>query len=64
VLIALRRSAAAPEAPAQVEDMAVTLLRRALRRWLSAHLVLLRELPWRAGTEYADGAASCCSRSS
>jgi len=25
--------------------------------WLSAHLVLLRELPWRAGTDYASGAA-------
>ena len=25
--------------------------------WLSAHLVLLRELPWRAGTPYADGAS-------
>ena len=25
--------------------------------WLSAHLVFLRELPWRAGTEYAQGGA-------
>lgn len=25
--------------------------------WLSAHLVLLRELPWRAGTDYAAGAS-------
>jgi phosphatidate cytidylyltransferase len=25
--------------------------------WLSAHLVLLRELPWLAGTDYRDGAS-------
>jgi len=37
--------------------MAVTMFGVLYVGWLSAHLVLLRELPWRAGTEYADGAA-------
>jgi phosphatidate cytidylyltransferase len=41
----------------QVEGMAVTLFGVLYVGWLSAHLVLLRELPWRAGGEYADGAA-------
>jgi phosphatidate cytidylyltransferase len=37
--------------------MAVTLFGVMYVGWLSAHLVLLRELPWRAGTVYAEGAA-------
>jgi phosphatidate cytidylyltransferase len=41
----------------QVESMAVTLFGVLYVGWLSAHLVLLRELPWRAGTPYVDGAA-------
>jgi phosphatidate cytidylyltransferase len=40
-----------------VESMAVTLFGVLYVAWLSAHLVLLRELPWRAGTPYAEGAA-------
>ena len=43
--------------PRQVESMAVTLFGVLYVGWLSAHLVLLRELPWRAGYEYAQGAS-------
>jgi phosphatidate cytidylyltransferase len=46
-----------PELPRQVESVAVTLFGVLYVGWLSAHLVLLRELPWRAGTRYADGAS-------
>ncbi len=48
---ALRR----PERSRQVEAMAVTWFGVLYVGWLSSHLVLLRELPWRAGTVYADG---------
>ena len=40
-----------------IESMAVTLFGVLYVAWLSAHLLLLRELPWRAGTAYADGAS-------
>jgi len=50
---ALRR----PEVPKQVESMAVTLFGVLYIGWLSAHLVMLRELPWRAGTPYSEGAS-------
>ncbi len=46
-----------PERPRQVESLAVTLFGILYVGWLSAHLVLLRELPWIAGTDYADGAS-------
>lgn len=39
-----------------VESAAVTLFGVAWIAWTSAHLVLLRELPWAAGTAYAEGA--------
>jgi len=39
-----------------VESAAVTLLGLVWIGWTSTHLVLLRELPWRAGAPYADGA--------
>jgi phosphatidate cytidylyltransferase len=45
-----------PEATRRVEDIAVTCFGVLYVGWLSAHLVLLRELPWRAGTDYHDGA--------
>jgi phosphatidate cytidylyltransferase len=45
-----------PEATRRVEDIAVTCFGVLYVGWLSAHLVLLRELPWRAGVPYADGA--------
>ncbi|TMQ71090.1 MAG: hypothetical protein E6K80_06570, partial [Candidatus Eisenbacteria bacterium] len=40
-----------------VESLAVTGFGVLYVGWLSAHLVLLRELPWRAGTDYASGAS-------
>lgn len=46
-----------PDLKGRVEGMAVTLFGVLYVGWLSAHLVLLRELPWRAGTPYRDGAA-------
>ncbi len=39
-----------------VENLAVTAFGVLYVGWLSAHFVLLRELPWRAGLDYADGA--------
>jgi phosphatidate cytidylyltransferase len=46
-----------PDLKGRVEGMAVTLFGVLYVGWLSAHLVLLRELPWRAGTAYADGSS-------
>jgi phosphatidate cytidylyltransferase len=46
-----------PEARQRVEDIAVTFFGVLYVGWLSAHLILLRELPWRAGTGYEEGAA-------
>jgi phosphatidate cytidylyltransferase len=46
-----------PELPRPVESMAVTLFGVLYVGWLSAHLVLLRELPWRAGSTYPEGAS-------
>jgi phosphatidate cytidylyltransferase len=46
-----------PEARQRVEDIAVTLFGVLYVGWLSAHFVMLRELPWSAGTEYREGAA-------
>jgi phosphatidate cytidylyltransferase len=45
-----------PDLKGRVEGIAVTLFGVLYVGWLSAHLVLLRELPWRAGTDYAEGA--------
>lgn len=49
---ALRR----PERERITESIGVTVLGVLYVGWLSAHFVLLRELPWRAGLDYADGA--------
>ena len=57
VLLVLALSLRRAPRPRQVEGMAVTLFGVLYVGWLSAHLVLLRELPWRAGTVYAEGAA-------
>ena len=46
-----------PDLKGRVEGIAVTLFGVLYIGWLSAHLVLLRELPWRAGTAYAEGAS-------
>jgi phosphatidate cytidylyltransferase len=43
--------------PRLIESIAVTLLGVLYVGWLSSHLVMLRELPWRAGTSYSDGAS-------
>jgi phosphatidate cytidylyltransferase len=57
VLVTLALGLRRPDLKGRVEGMAVTLFGVLYVGWLSAHLVLLRELPWRAGTPYADGAA-------
>jgi len=57
VLLTLGLGLRRPELKGRIEGMAVTLFGVLYGGWLSAHLVLLRELPWRAGTPYADGAA-------
>ena len=43
--------------PRVLESAAVTAFGVLYVGWLSAHFVLLRELPWRAGLAYADGAS-------
>jgi phosphatidate cytidylyltransferase len=43
--------------PAVVEGMAGTLFGVAYVGWLSAHLVLLREMPWQVGMPYDAGAS-------
>lgn len=45
-----------PQAHRRVEDIAVTCFGVLYVGWLSAHQILLRELPWQAGLDYADGA--------
>lgn len=57
LLLVLALELRRPEARQRVEDIAVTCFGVLYVGWLSAHLLLLRELPWRAGTDYADGAA-------
>ena len=56
LLLALGLALRHPQLPRRVEGVAVTLFGVMYVGWLSAHLVLLRELPWSAGTEYAAGA--------
>lgn len=51
--LALRRAGQ----PRVLESAAVSVFGVVYVGWLSAHFVLLRELPWRAGLAYADGAA-------
>ena len=57
LLLTLALELRRPEARRRVENMAVTLFGALYVGWLSAHLVMLRELPWRAGTDYRDGTA-------
>jgi phosphatidate cytidylyltransferase len=57
VMLVLALSLRRAPRPRQVESMAVTIFGVLYVGWLSAHQVLLRELPWRAGTDYADGAS-------
>jgi len=56
MLLVLALELRRPEARQRVEDIAVTCFGVLYVGWLSAHQVLLRELPWVAGTSYADGA--------
>jgi phosphatidate cytidylyltransferase len=57
VLVTLGLGLRRPELKGRIEGMAVTLFGVLYVGWLSAHLVLLRELPWRAGgPPYAEGA--------
>jgi phosphatidate cytidylyltransferase len=56
LLLVLALELRRPEARQRVDDIAVTSFGVLYVGWLSAHLVLLRELPWRAGAGYADGA--------
>jgi len=46
-----------PQARQRVEDIAVTSFGVLYVGWLSAHFILLRELPWQVGRGYADGAS-------
>ena len=57
LLLALGLSLRNSARPRQIENIAVTGLGVLYVGWLSAHLLLLRELPWRAGTSYAMGAS-------
>ena len=57
VLLALGLALRHPARPRQVENIAVTAMGVLYVGWLSAHLVLLRELPWRVGEGYAAGAS-------
>jgi phosphatidate cytidylyltransferase len=57
VLVTLGLGLRRPDLKGRIEGMAVTLFGVLYVGWLSAHLVLLRELPWRAGMPYGDGAA-------
>ena len=57
VLVTLGLGLRRPDLKGRIEGMAVTLFGVLYVGWLSAHLVLLRELPWRAGMPYADGAS-------
>ncbi|NOT34074.1 MAG: phosphatidate cytidylyltransferase [Candidatus Eisenbacteria bacterium] len=56
VLLVLALELRRPEATRRIEDIAVTWFGVLYVGWLSAHLVLLRELPWQSGLPYADGA--------
>jgi phosphatidate cytidylyltransferase len=57
VLVTLGLGLRRPDLKGRIEGMAVTLFGVLYVGWLSAHLVLLRELPWRAGMPYAAGAS-------
>lgn len=56
LLLLLSAALRHPERGGIVESMGVTVFGVLYVGWLSAHFVLLRELPWRAGLDYADGA--------
>jgi phosphatidate cytidylyltransferase len=57
ILLTLALELRRPEATQRVEDIAVTVFGVVYVGWLSAHFLLLRELPWRAGTAYSEGSS-------
>jgi phosphatidate cytidylyltransferase len=57
LLLVLALELRRPEAKRRVEDIAVTSFGVLYVGWLSAHQVLLRELPWQVGAGYSDGAS-------
>jgi len=57
LLLVLALELRRPEAHQRVEDIAVTCFGVLYVGWLSAHLILLRELPWSAGTGYEEGSS-------
>lgn len=57
LLLVLALGLRRPDDGRRIEGMAVTLFGVAYVAWLSAHLVMLRQLPWIAGTPYGEGAA-------
>jgi len=57
VMLALALALREAGRPHQVENIAVTAMGVLYVGWLSSHLMLLRELPWRVGTPYAMGAS-------
>ena len=57
LLLVLALELRRPEARQRLEDIAVTSFGVLYVGWLSAHFILLRELPWQIGADYADGAA-------
>ncbi|MEK7824018.1 MAG: phosphatidate cytidylyltransferase [Candidatus Eisenbacteria bacterium] len=57
LLLVLALELRRPQARQRVEDIAVTSFGVLYVGWLSAHFVLLRELPWQVGRGYADGAS-------
>lgn len=56
LLLLLAHSLRHPERRGIVENISVTIFGVIYVGWLSSHFVWLRELPWRAGLDYADGA--------
>jgi phosphatidate cytidylyltransferase len=57
LLLVLALELRRPEARQRVEDIAVTSFGVLYVGWLSAHFVLLRELPWQVGLGYDAGAS-------
>jgi len=57
LLLVLALELRRPQARQRVEDIAATSFGVLYVGWLSAHFVLLRELPWQVGRAYQDGAS-------
>jgi len=57
LLLVLALELRRPEVRQRVEDIAVTSFGVLYVGWLSAHFILLRELPWQVGGDYSSGAS-------